>query len=266
MIGLPRLRYALAVVLAVALTDATHSHHLRQRPVGDDYSWVGPTVWMGGWLLAAIVAYARRLRFAWAYVLFGWIGGPLALFLAAVVKPEGLPEIPATAEADSNVSKWLVAIEQGNLPAIKPVGIMPQPDETYFYEQAAQYGQTSHQRITRGANPALYVPLGHGFRARVGSYRGASQNVSNFLWGPLGTVFVSNLRIVFKANGLPDVAVAPYNKILSYELYPNGLGLQVEGVGTMQFRTGDVILGKLFQKVVDERSQRASTPSPRPEN
>jgi hypothetical protein len=169
------------------------------------------------------------------------------------------PVVPVAPESDPNIAKWLDAVETGNLPIIRPAGIMPVDGESFVYEQRGQYGQTYSQRITRGGSPALYVPLGRGFRARVGGYQGRSQNVTNFAWGPMGTVFVSNLRIIFKTDGRPDVAVAPYNKIVAYETYPNGLGLQVDGVGMMQFRTGDVILGLLFKKIVEQRFAAAST-------
>jgi hypothetical protein len=189
----------------------------------------------------------------------GWAMGPLAILIAAVIKPS-VPVVPVAPESDPNIAKWLDAIETWNLPVIRPSGIMPVDGESFVYEQRAQYGQTYIQRITRGGNPALYVPLGHGFRARVGGYQGRSQNVTNFAWGPMGAVLVSNVRIIFKTDGRPDVAMAPYNKIVSYEIYPNGLGLQVDGVGMMQFRTGDVVLGRLFKKIVEQRFAGASAP------
>jgi hypothetical protein len=91
-------------------------------------------------------------------------------------------------------------------------------------------------------------------RARVGSYKGRSQVGSEFIWGPMGTVYVSNIRLVFKADNSPDVAIAPFTKILAFESYNDGLGLTVDGVGEMRIQTGNVILGRLLQHIVSTRS------------
>jgi hypothetical protein len=122
--------------------------------------------------------------------------------------------------------------------------------KTFFYQQGAQYGQTFRQRVYRGGNRALYIPLGHGFRYRFGGNAGAAQNVDNFMWVGYGTVYVSNIRVVFKRNDTVDVAIAPYSETLAYECYPDGPALQVSGVGPMQFRTGDPVLGTLFRQVI----------------
>jgi len=245
--------------IAPMLLVAAHRmpHQAAATQSGRDYGWVYFWVWVGGWLASITIARKRGIQtglFIWG----GWILGPIAVIIAAIIKPSP-PVVPVAPESDPNIAKWLDAVETGNLPIIRPAGIMPVDGESFVYEQRGQYGQTYSQRITRGGSPALYVPLGRGFRARVGGYQGRSQNVTNFAWGPMGTVFVSNLRIIFKTDGRPDVAVAPYNKIVAYETYPNGLGLQVDGVGMMQFRTGDVILGLLFKKIVEQRFAAAST-------
>ena len=259
----PGPRYLSAIVaLAMALLGAAH-RHAHQPPPAQSYSGVSPTnVWLavciGGWLLAVVVAYGRGLRRAWNYAAFGWIFGPFALPMAALVKAQPQSWTSARSATDSISANWLAGFDQGDLPPIKPVGVIPVDGESFFYERAAQYGQTYQQRVSSGASPALYVPLGLGFRGRVGGYRGASQNVNTFTWGPMGIVYLSNLRIVFKVTGSPDIAVAAYNKVLSFEAYRDGLGLQVEGVGTMRFQTDDATLGALFQRMVDRRSRGAS--------
>jgi hypothetical protein len=240
-------------VAPLLLTAVVHRHAVSHSSTPtDDYSWLWPW-WIVGWLLAIGIAYRRKLKSIWLFVLVGWIMGPIGTLIAAFIKPQEASDVITRSDEDPNVAQWLVLIDSGRLPRITPDGIMPLEGESFFYQQAAQYGQTVAQRIVRGSNPALYVPLGHGFRMRVGGYQGESQQASNFQWGPFGTVMVSSRRIVFKANGSPEVALAPYSQILSYELYPNGLGLQVDRVGMVQFRTGDVVLGRLFKKIVDER-------------
>jgi hypothetical protein len=164
----------------------------------------------------------------------------------------------STAEASAQsvvVSQWLDRVNRGALPEIHPVGIVPYPGERFFYEQRAQYGQTHTQRVYSGGNRALYIPLGHGFRARVGGNQGSARTVANFMWGAYGKVFVSNIRVAFKGDGSPDIATAPFDRILGYETHPDGLAIQTDHVGMMQFRTGDVILGTLFQKIIQQRAK-----------
>ena len=196
----------------------------------------------------------------------GWVCGPLALLLAIIENPQGPPAHPRVATpiappapaVDPIVTNWLKAIEEGNLPVIYPDGIMSDHGEQFIYQEAARYGQTYTQRVTQGGSPALYVPLGHGFRARLGGYSGSSRTVQHIAWGPEGVVAVSAFRIVFKANGSADSAMAAYDKIVSYECYPTGLEINVTGIGMMQFQTGNPVLGALFKKMATDRAIGAS--------
>ncbi len=138
---------------------------------------------------------------------------------------------------------------------------MPIPGEQFYWEQAAQYGQTVKEHAFRGSNPALYIPLGHGVRARVGGFSGTAGATTNFQWLHSGVVFVSNKRIVFKGGG--DIAIAPFHQILSYDPFPDGLSIIVQAIGTMQIKTGDKCLGRVFLKMVnappkDEAAQTLS--------
>jgi hypothetical protein len=171
----------------------------------------------------------------------------------------------AITEPSAIVLEWLDRINRGALPEIHPVGIVPVAGERFFYQQRAQYGQTYPQRVYAGGNRALYIPLGHGFRARVGGNSGHAQTVTNFMWRSYGTVFVSNVRVAFKGDGSPEIAMAAYDRILGYDTHPDGLAIQVDGVGMMQFRTGDVILGALFQNTIQRRSQPPAADAASPE-
>lgn len=149
-------------------------------------------------------------------------------------------------------------IQSGNLPQIFPEGIMPVSGEKFFYEQAAQWGQTQSQHQTKGSSPAVYIPLGHGVRARIGGYQSNTQPIANFQWGPHGTISVSNLRLAFKAHGRTELGQVPFEKINAYDLFPDGLGLSVVGLGTVQIRTGDECLGLLFKQIVTSHQLAAS--------
>jgi hypothetical protein len=182
----------------------------------------------------------------------------LVFILRNVAKTNNDRDEAAAQERSANVAQWLDQINRGALPEIQPDGIVPSPGERFFYEQRAQYGQTFSQRVYAGGNQALYVPLGHGFRARVGGSRGHAQTIANFMWVSYGTVYLSNLRVAFKADGSSEIAAAPYSQTLGYDTHEDGLAVQVERIGQMQFRTGDVILGALFQKIIKERSKPPS--------
>jgi hypothetical protein len=263
--GVPRIAAFLAVVFLVAVTHkvAPHSHPVDAADHGPDLTWYW-VISLITWIIAAIVGISRQTPARLAYVFLGWICGPLALLFSIIEKPQGPPAPPRVATpipqptVDPIITNWLKAIEEGNLPVVHPDGIMTDRGEEFIYQEAARYGQTYAQRVSQGGSPALYIPLGHGFRARVAGYSGTSQTVQNFAWGPQGMVAVSNLRIVFKANGTADAATAGYEKILSYECYPTGLEINVTGIGMMQFQTGNPILGAVFKKMVTDRTMDAS--------
>jgi hypothetical protein len=89
---------------------------------------------------------------------------------------------PPTARERDELQDRFAAIESGHFAVLKPVGVMPQAGESFIWEQQCQYGQTQTVRTSRGSNPAMYVPLGHGVRMRLGGWQGASKNESNFAW------------------------------------------------------------------------------------
>jgi hypothetical protein len=68
------------------------------------------------------------------------------------------------------------------------------------------------------------------------------------------------MRVLFKAED-GSVAQAPFDTILTYDAFPDGLGLNVSHIGVMQFKTGDKYLGVAFLKALDE-VQAASTRHP----
>ncbi|MBV8366532.1 MAG: hypothetical protein JO194_08515 [Candidatus Eremiobacteraeota bacterium] len=127
----------------------------------------------------------------------------------------------------------------GDLPPIEIAGIVPGAAETFFWRQRAQYGE----------------------RLRAG------HNAVDVVWGPTGTIFVSDQRIAFKSSH--GFISAGYERIFGYDAYHDGLGLQIEELGMIRFLTGDECLGVLFDNVVKRLSllSRAaaarSSPMPR---
>ncbi len=99
---------------------------------------------------------------------------------------------------------WVKRIKSGApLDEVKAPGIVPLPGERFFFAQQAQHGQFYKERVYSGKNPALYVPLGHGYRARLGSVSGHSAAAQNFRWDSVGTVYLSTLRLAFRVLDAP---------------------------------------------------------------
>jgi hypothetical protein len=205
------------------------------------------------WVVTRIAKSKGRNPVPWgiAALFFNW----LVLIAVAVVGPRAgyVPTKKQTAADTDRIQAQLAAIGSGQITAFVPVGVMPLPGEEFFWQQRAQYGQTQRQQTSRGSSPALYLPLGHGVRMRVGGYQGSSQTVNNFVWGPMGTVYLSNVRLLFKTDD-GNVAYAPYDTILTYDAFPDGLALNVTKIGVMQFKTGDPCLGAIFLKMARQPS------------
>ena len=114
------------------------------------------------------------------------------------------------------------------------------------------HGQTHKTHVYKSSSPALYVPLGHGFRARVGGSAGQSGTQETFMWDAKGVVYVSNLRICFKPYDHVEIVSIPFGSVISYDIFDNGLALSVERLGVQQFQTGDPALGLLFKGIIEQ--------------
>ena len=202
---------------------------------------------IGLFLVAACAAICGLVAKAKGRNPVGWVIAGVVLNVFAVIavlivrKGEATTK-RQTPEQQRETGQRLFAIQNGTLKPFVPNGVMPQDGEQFYWEQRALYGQTQSQRMSRGSNPALYIPLGHGFKMRLGGYQGSSKQISNFAWGPKGTVYVSNRRILFKADD-GEVAQAPFHEVITYDAFADGLGLNVSKIGIMQFKTGDECLG-----------------------
>lgn len=249
---------SLVIFAAITVHRSAHAaqHHVAAASTQSDQSAVlgGALIWIAaivgtyflakwkrrkpnGWVFAAVVA----IPICWLVPII------LACFPRGTYIKENFRKIASEQREQAN-SK-LADIVAGRLAPFIPNGVMPLEAEQFYWEQRSQYGQTVAQRAYKGTNPALYIPLGHGLRMRVGGYSGGSQNISNFQWLSAGTVYISNRRVVFKAdNG--EVAIAPFSEIITYDAFPDGLSVNVNKIGMMQWRTGDDCLGAVFLRMV----------------
>ena len=159
--------------------------------------------------------------------------------------------VAAALEYRNVAEAWIARLDAGTVSPIRPDGIVPIHGEQFFYGESAQLGAYIKGHRYSSSSPALYVPLGHGLRARVGGSRGRTAPDQQFVWGPHGTVYLSTLRVVFKAATSADAMSAPYPEIQSFESYDAGLEINVKHIGLQQLRTGNAVLGQVFRHVVE---------------
>lgn len=161
-------------------------------------------------------------------------------------------EIRDRFERETATNEMMKRIATGDLKQIDAVGVVPLRGERFDFAQDATHGQMHSARAFQANSPALYIPLGHGLRARVAHTKGRSAVENTFMWDAKGTVFASNLRICFKPSESPELISIPFSTVLSYDLHDDGLALNVDHLGVQQFRTGDPSLGALFKKRISE--------------
>jgi hypothetical protein len=78
-----------------------------------------------------------------------------------------------------------------------------------------------------GASHGLSIPLGHGFRYRISSFRGHPIQTESLTQVDQGTLVVTNQRLVFLGSKR-DISI-PIGKLLQVEAFSNGVGIAREG-------------------------------------
>lgn len=193
----------------------------------------------------AIAAFQLRRRrgengIGWAIVAF--------IFPLSIIALAFLPKFKNgqfTKPDKNEIEIDLRHIRNGELAFFRPTGILPMPGEKFFWSQRCRYGQTSTQMRTSRGYSSVYVPVAGGFGINVGGGRGSSRIDKSFTWGPYGTVYLSDQRIlVVGDNG--QTAYTEHTYIIKYEALEDQLVLHVANIGMMRFKTGDARLGAVF--------------------
>jgi hypothetical protein len=78
-----------------------------------------------------------------------------------------------------------------------------------------------------GASQGFSIPLGHGFRYRISSYRGHPIQTESLAQVDEGTLVVTNQRLVFLGSKR-DISI-PIAKLLQVEAFSNAVGIAREG-------------------------------------
>jgi hypothetical protein len=160
----------------------------------------------------------------------------------------------AAAEQSADVSQRLDRINRGALPEIQPIGIVPVLGERFFYEQRAQYGQTYSQRVTPAEIKLSMYPSGTASEPASAGNAATPKPFQTSCGGATARSMYQTFTWRSKLTAHPK-SRRRHRTAFWVTTYPDGLAIQVDGVGMMQFRTGDVVLGTLFQKIIQRRSQ-----------
>jgi hypothetical protein len=119
----------------------------------------------------------------------------------------------------------LQQVQAGNYPAV-PAGIVLKGTEIALYSMPAALAEDRTTSRTVGGSVGYSVPLGHGFRFRVGSYQGQTIREERLTTVDQGSVVVTTQRVVF--NGRRRSLAIPTNKILNTVVYRDGLDVRAE--------------------------------------
>lgn len=166
----------------------------------------------------------------------------------AKAKPDGTVDLTDAEEADTDraaalkeeLERRIQTINQTGYDylyeaaCIKKAGLIPVPvplmlksgESGYMSVTASLARYVSSTRYVGGSH-GVSIPLGHGFRYRVGAFAGQPVKSTELSEVDTGTVVLTNQRLVF-VGAQKSVAV-PIEKILSLEVFPDGLSVHREG-------------------------------------
>jgi hypothetical protein len=116
-------------------------------------------------------------------------------------------------------------VKSGQYPSV-PTGIMLHKGEIALYAVPASLAEDKTTRKYVGGSTGYSIPLGHGFRFRVGSYQGHTISREQLTKVDQGTVIVTTKRIVY--NGSRRSLTIPSNQVLNTVLYRDGVDVRTE--------------------------------------
>lgn len=115
--------------------------------------------------------------------------------------------------------------------AVSP--LMLHRNEVAYFPGPAQLARYKTKTRYQGASQGVSVPLGHGFRYRVGGFRGHAVSHQELTVVDQGTLVLTNQRIAF-VGGRQTVSI-PVDKVSHIAALSNGLEVAKEGREAMDF-------------------------------
>jgi hypothetical protein len=113
--------------------------------------------------------------------------------------------------------------ERGGVPTQQCNGLVLQKGEVCHWEEGASLRAMKTKREFVGSSNSFSIPLGHGFRYRVGSFRGHPIDHTIYEDAGTGVLHITNQRVCF--NGIHTIVI-PYKKMVSINGFDGGFIVQ----------------------------------------
>lgn len=108
----------------------------------------------------------------------------------------------------------------------EPAGIITHKGEIVLWGTAATLSEDRTTSKYVGGSSGISVPMGHGFRFRVGSYQGHTIRSEHLTQIDRGTLIITTERLIF--TGGKSTITIPVAKVLHTILYKNGVDVRAE--------------------------------------
>lgn len=108
----------------------------------------------------------------------------------------------------------------------EPAGIITHKGETILWGTAATLSEDKTSSTFVGGSSGISVPMGYGFRFRVGSFQGHSIHSEHLTQIDRGKLIITTERLIF-AGGKSTITI-PVAKVLHTVLYKNGVDVRAE--------------------------------------
>lgn len=116
-------------------------------------------------------------------------------------------------------------VRAGTYPVVA-AGIITRKGETVLFATTANLSEDRTTTKYVGGSSGISVPMGHGFRFRVGSYRGQAIRTEHLTQIDRGNLIVTTQRIVF--TGSKSTITIPIAKVLHTVIYKDGIDVRAE--------------------------------------
>lgn len=116
-------------------------------------------------------------------------------------------------------------VQAGSYPAV-PAGVITRKGEIVLFATAANLSEDRTTTKYVGGSAGYSVPLGHGFRFRVGSFHGQAIRSERLTQIDQGTLIITTQRIIFTGN--KSTITIPVAKVLHTVIYKNGIDVRAE--------------------------------------
>jgi hypothetical protein len=138
------------------------------------------------------------------------------------LRKDGTPEL-RDAYLQVGMRERIQLFERGSAPTQLCNGLVLHKGEVCHWEEGASLRVLKTKREYVGTSNSFSIPLGHGFRYRVGGFRGHSIDHTSYEDAGAGVLHITNQRLCF--NGVHTIAIA-YKQMLAVNGFEGGFIVQ----------------------------------------